>query len=106
MSKTVLSDFRWLTPSGFGSLPEGLLALPLEDIAKRGDGISTLPLEDVCAASCAVLLQVSPDKKIWTVDFYNAEDPRPLLSARKPGQFRISFYQREGRFNVTKIHAR
>ena len=106
MPKALLSDYRWLTPSGFGPLPDGLLTLPLQDITKRGDGINTIPIEAVSAASSAVLLQVSPDNKIWTVDFYDAEDPRPLLSDRKPGQFRISFYQRDGRFNVTKIHGR
>ncbi len=106
MSQKELRDFRWLTGSAVGTIPDGLLKLPLKEIAERGDGLVKIPVVELSEAVTAVLWRVSPDKKMWLVDFYDVADPRPLLAAGKQGRFRIEFYHRDGRFNVFKIHGR
>jgi hypothetical protein len=88
-----MRDLNWLSASGTGELPEGLLDMDVNQLAEHG-----VPIELLNTIKTAVLLQSGPDRKMWSCAFFDINDPRPLLERGIPGRFRVLFHCRMGKF--------
>jgi hypothetical protein len=88
-----MRDLNWLSASGAGELPEGLLDMDVNQLAKNG-----VPIELLNTIKTAVLLQSGQDRKMWSVAFFDINDPRPLLARGMAGRFRVLFHCRMGKY--------
>jgi hypothetical protein len=95
-----MGDLAWLVHPEAGQPPQGLLEMEMVELTKHG-----IPKEVLAAIKTGVVLMASNDRKMWFCEFFDVNDPQPLLSRGIDGLFKADFHTRDGQHvNVYGVH--
>ncbi len=94
-----LRDLKWYWSPEAEPVPEGLLSMEYEALTKQGLAARVLDL-----ARSAVIMQVSKDRKMWVVFFYDREDPTSIMERDNSELCYVSFHHRDGSVQVSDVH--
>lgn len=92
-------QIKWFFDPSYAPIPEALVSLPLKHMTDRGIASETLS-----RLAAAVIWDVSPDRKVWIVSFYDTADPN-VLNVEGTEIFSLWFYQgADGSFRGCDVH--
>lgn len=86
-----MSDLAWLVHPEAGQPPQGLLEMEMVELTKHG-----IPKGVLATIKTGVVLMASNDRKMWFCEFFDVNDPQPLLSRGIAGRFKADFHTRDG----------
>jgi hypothetical protein len=73
--------------------------MEFDALAKRG-----LPPRVLDRARSAVIMQVSNDRKMWFVFFYDLDNPTEIMQRENSELCFVSFHHRDGKVQVSDVH--
>ncbi len=91
-----LRDLKWFWNPNVEPVPDGILSMDYDAIR--------LPAQVLDRARSAVIMQVSNDRKMWFVFFYDREDPTSIMQRENSELCYVFFYYRDGNVQVSDVH--